>query len=342
MNVTKAMVLSLLWVLASGCGLVIAPVLQGKAEDRIEQKFEVSPGGELRMDVDRGSIEVRGGDQNEVPVRADRKAQGRRSQVDNWLKRHQVTIQQEGNDVVVKSRFEGSRGWGWFRRSPQLEVRYVVTVPRSYDVGLQTAGGKVSVASLHGHIRAKTAGGGMEFDDIQGPINGQTSGGSISAANCNGQVDIRTSGGGIRLREIGGDITAHTAGGSIHVERVRGGAQVETSGGGIEIKGVRGSVTASTSGGSIQAVIESQPGGDQSLKSSGGSITIYLPATAALDIDAHTSGGGVATELPVTTVVKGDQKRDTLQGTINGGGTRLYARTSGGSIRLKTTAAEAE
>ena len=335
MRYYMALMLALLWGLASGCGLAIAPTLQGKAEDKIEQRLEVSSGGTLRMEVDRGSIEVRAGDERGVLVKVSRKATGRRSRAERLLKQHQVTITQDGNNVGVKSKLEGSLGRGWFWRSPRLDVRYEVAVPREYDVILQTAGGKVSVSGVSGDIRAKTAGGGMDFAEIQGPINGQTSGGGISVASCEGRVEIRTAGGGIRVREVSGDVQARTSGGSIHVEGIRGDALVETSGGGIEVKKVRGQLTAKTSGGSIHAVLEGQPAGEQILKTSGGSITVYLERNAAFDVDARTSGGRVSTELPVSTILKGEQKRNTLQGKINEGGTRLFAATSGGSIHLK-------
>jgi hypothetical protein len=221
-----ALMLALVWGLASGCGLAVAPMLQGRAEDEIEQRLEVSSGGTLRMEVDRGSIEVRAGDESGVRVSVSRKAEGRRSRAERLLKQHRVTITQDGNDVGVKSKLEGSLGRGWFWQSPRLDVRYEVTVPREFDVVLQTAGGKVRVSGVTGDIRARTAGGGMDFSEIRGPISGQTSGGGISVAGCEGQVDIRTAGGGIRVREVGGNVQARTSGGPIHVEGIRGDAAV--------------------------------------------------------------------------------------------------------------------
>lgn len=334
MKLRETILLAGLWALASGCGLMIAPTLGSKVSDEMEQRFEVAGGGTLRMEVDRGSIEVIAGEGDAVLVRVSRVAEGRRSQAQDWLKRHRISMSKDGIDVRVNSKFEGSVK-RLFRRSPRLQVKYEVTVPRDYSTALRTAGGRVKVGGLTGSIRASTAGGGMEFTDIRGPIQGQTSGGGITVATCNGTVKVETAGGGIRLSEIAGDVTAHTSGGSIHLDGVRGNAMVETAGGGIDAKEVEGELTARTSGGSIRAILARQPLGNQTLKTSGGGITVQLPSDARFDVDARTSGGRVMSDFPVASVQKSSAAKHLLKGKINGGGVLISAETSGGSIHFE-------
>lgn len=51
-----------------------------------------------------------------------------------------------------------------------------------------------------------------------------------------------------------------------------------------------------------------------------------------MNLDAHTDGGTTRTDLPVQ--VQGEQDRETLRGTINGGGPLLTLKTEGGNIRV--------
>jgi hypothetical protein len=60
---------------------------------------------------------------------------------------------------------------------------------------------------------------------------------------------------------------------------------------------------------------------------------VTLAGNVAADIDAHTSGGGISTSIPIQ--VLGKQSDESLVGKVNGGGPKLYVRTSGGGISLK-------
>jgi lia operon protein LiaG len=71
------------------------------------------------------------------------------------------------------------------------------------------------------------------------------------------------------------------------------------------------------------------------VETSGGNIEIAVPAGIGASIDAHTSGGDVVCDLPVT--VSGRVSEGTIRGTVNGGGNKIIARTSGGDIRIRAT-----
>ena len=73
-------------------------------------------------------------------------------------------------------------------------------------------------------------------------------------------------------------------------------------------------------------------GAGGSLSSSGGSITAAVDPAVALKVDAHTSGGRVTVDLPIT--VRGSMSRNSVSGSLNGGGPLLKLRSSGGAVRL--------
>jgi len=316
--------------------LVVTPFTsRADVEDAITRTFEVDPGGQLVVELDRGSIEVKSADAASVEVDITRKAGGSQAKAEKTLKDHEVTVAQTGNKVEIKAEYKGQKAKGWFSRSPELQVKCRITVPRRFDVDLKTAGGGIEVAELGGKVQAHTSGGNMIFGKIEGPVSAHTSGGSITVRTAKGKVDVNTSGGNLSLADIEGDLTAQTSGGSIHVEKLTGQSVVKTSGGHIEVADLKGKIDARTSGGSIAAKFLEQPAGDCTFKTSGGNVTIILSEKIAVDVDAHTSAGRVSTDFPVTAVIQGEQKKNQIRGKINGGGPLITAHTSGGSVRLQ-------
>ncbi len=306
-----------------------------EVEDKITKSFTIQPGGQLVVAVDRGAIEIKTADRDSVDIEVKRKVGGSKTKAEQTLKDHVVTTTQDGNKIEVHAKLEGEKTSGLFGRSPELQVSFIITVPRKFDVDLKTAGGSVKVTELAGKVAAASSGGSLNFSKIEGPLSGHTSGGSITVAGCKGKVEISTSGGSLNLGEIEGDVTAKTSGGAIHADRLTGKSVVKTSGGSIEVTGIKGSMEAATSGGSISAELIEQPIGDCSFKSSGGGITVTLGEKLAVDVDLRTSGGRVSSDFPVVSVVQGEQKKNELHGKINGGGPLVAANTSAGSVRLQ-------
>lgn len=313
MNATTPKTFRAILAAAAFLSLTAAPALART----FEHTFDVGDGGELRVDTDVGSIEVRASGSGEVEVRVE--VSGTNAED------FEVDFSERDGNPVVRGKSERSRSWfgGW--RSPR--VRFEITVPRRFDVDLETSGGSIEVSSLEGEVRAETSGGSLKFGDIEGPVRGRTSGGSIELRGAAGNADLETSGGSIRVGDVDGEVRAHTSGGSIGVEQVRGEVDVATSGGSIRLEEVAGAVSAETSGGSVTATIIEQPRHDCRLTTSGGGVTVYLADGIAVDLDARASGGRLTSDFPLG----GERKtRTSLAGEINGGGPVLYLRGSGG------------
>jgi DUF4097 and DUF4098 domain-containing protein YvlB len=315
--------------------ILAAATARAEVEDKITKSFEAAPGGQLVVEVDRGSIEVKTSDAGAVNIEITRKASGSRSKAEKTLKDHVVTTRQTDDKVEVRAKYEGEKITGWFGRSPDLQVNFLITIPRKFDVDLKTAGGHIKVADLTGKLKAHTSGGNLTFKNLEGPVSGHTSGGHITLAGCKGKVDLKTSGGNLTLSDIEGDVTANTSGGHISGDKLAGKSVVKTSGGNIGVAGIKGSIEANTSGGHVTAELLEQPASNCSFQTSGGNITIAFAEKIAVDIDARTDGGRVSTGFPVVTVVQGEQKKNELRGKINGGGPLVKAHTSGGNIRLE-------
>lgn len=127
-------------------------------------------------------------------------------------------------------------------------------------------------------------------------------------------------------------LDVESSNGAITVTGTQGNAHLETSNGRITVAGLAGSLQAETSNGAIDAELTDLASGDLSLESSNGGIAVRLPRDARLSIDAATSNGSVRSDLPVE---GGKPGKSRLKGDINGGGSRLFIRTSNGSVAIR-------
>ena len=310
----------------------------------LERTFHVGPGGSLTLDSDLGSVQVEGQERNTVQVTVDSK-----HEIEEIL---DLNFTQEGNEVIIKGE---KKRVSLFKiiKSSSKKVHFTISVPRSFNVNINTSGGGIDLRSIEGEVRGATSGGKIIAEEITGRLDARTSGGKIELNGINGSVEAKTSGGGIYLSEIDGRVYARTSGGRIKSSRVTGDATLQTSGGpitveehnghldtrtsggGITINGLRGSANARTSGGPIAASLVEPPASDCELRTSGGGIKISLPRGTNAFISARTSGGSVVTDLPVEVV--GKVKRSSLEGKLGSGGPNVVLKTSGGGIRIEAS-----
>jgi DUF4097 and DUF4098 domain-containing protein YvlB len=307
--------------------LFVASVAQASVDSPIHKTLNVAGGGTLTLDTDIGDVRITPANTNTVTVDIKRRAKS-----DDVMNNFIVTVDQSGNDVTIRGKYEKPAS-KWFNWSDEIDATFTITVPASYNVHASTSGGDVKLGDIGGNVYARTSGGNLDIGKVKGEVDGRTSGGDVTLAGATGRADLRTSGGGISVGDVDGPVQARSSGGSIDVRRVNGDLFAHTSGGGITVEDAMGSVDADTSGGSIRARMSQQPRSDSRFSTSGGGITLSVAPNIAVDLDAHTSGGGVDSDVPIT--ILGKQGEDSLSGKINGGGPRLVLRSSGGGIRVK-------
>jgi DUF4097 and DUF4098 domain-containing protein YvlB len=273
----------------------------------IDRSFDVDPGGLLSVDVTGGPIEVDTWEKNSVRVLIEKKVKSRSEEdAREILEDHATTVEQDGNDINITTR-GGSHWWGGDR----IEASYRISVPRRFNLELETAGGSIEVDDLDGDVFAKTAGGSIEAGRITGEVKLHTAGGSIELAGGGGNTEAKTSGGSIAVGDCGGDVVVETSGGSISVNGAAGKIAAETSGGSIRLGPANGDVKASTGGGSIRIA---SSGGEVRASTAGGSISVD---GSAGPVNVSTSGGSISI-------------RDARAG--------VTAKTNGGSITAELNA----
>ena len=284
-------------------GLAIA---DAAVENNIERSFQVASGGRLTVNADRGSIEVRTADHDQVDVKIERKVKrGGKWSVEEVLEDFAITFDHSDDGVTIRAKYDQENLRRWSRERNRLRVKVLITVPQRYNVDLKTLGAGIFVEDLEGEVRSQTLGGGLRLGNIKGPVWGRTSGGSIKLEGTQGDADVETSGGGITIGSVEGAVEATTSGGSIRIDGVTGSVNAKTSGGSITVEEVMGDLNAKTSGGgitigSVEGVVEATV--------SGGSMRI----DRAGSVNAKTTGGNITVEE--------------VMGSIN-------AKATGGSIK---------
>lgn len=306
MNYIKTITINI-WMLTAISAIVTTSRIEAQ-KPFMEESFAVGNNVHIEVKTSGGNIEVKGSKRDNVHVKMIVKQRGKEieageADLDNW----DITIDKRGYTVYATAEKRGRINWG----RNNISISFVVNAPIDSRAEVKTSGGSIMLENLEGDQRAKT------------------SGGSITASQITGEVNLNTSGGSITLDEIEGNIKAHTSGGRIRATAVHGEILAKTSGGSITLEDIIGNVKAKTSGGSIDAEIV-KPNEYIDLKTSGGSINVTVPEEGGYDLNLD--GNRVRAELKN---FNGVYKKDEIEGTMNGGGTRLTAKTSGGSVTMR-------
>jgi len=208
----------------------------------------------------------------------------------------ELTLEATQKGNEVTARMQRTKKEKWFNWSSSSgESSIEVTLPKRFEVSVRTGGGEIELRDTEGSSKLYTSGGDIRARNLKGPVTLKTSGGQINAENVQGDVDANTSGGDVHLLKIDGRIKGNTSGGSVRVA----------------LEGANRGIHATTSGGDVEVI---------------------LPPGTTGNVAAFTSGGNIESDVPVTTSTV---KETRLEGTLNGGGQPIEARTSGGNIRLR-------
>ena len=305
-NLSLSIILSFFMIVIT---VVHSPAGELDREPYLTKSFNVSQPSEVNVETSGGSITILGGSGDRVEVKMYVKKNGTSwfgsDDVEESLEDYDINISKQGNTVYATAERRGS-GWN----SNPLSISFVLEVPNKTSTQLKTSGGSINLTSVEGNQELHTSGGSLNFENVNGYTKARTSGGSININNYQGVMDGRTSGGSIRVQNAGGEMDLHTSGGSIVLEDVTG------------------SIEARTSGGSIKAFVL-DINDYLTLKTSGGSVNAVIPEGIGVDLDL--SGNRVNTEL---SNFSGSAEKNSIEGSMNGGGAAVTLKTSGGSVNL--------
>jgi DUF4097 and DUF4098 domain-containing protein YvlB len=262
------------------------PVRRGRGwEQRSEFEAPVKEGARLLLRADNGAIDVNPVPGNKVTcvviLHADTadEAEARR-----LFDRFQLSARSVDSGGVYLT----SESPGRARHGANFGVRFQLTVPRRFNLDVETQGGDITVdGPLEGEARLTTAGGDVHVAGLTGATRIETAGGNITLGPMGGDVVARTAGGSIRVGDVKGDALLETSGGEIVTGAVGGTVKAETAGGDVVVASATGEVLARTAGGQIQV---GPAGGSVRAETAGGSIRLQ---GARGHVFAETAGGSI-------------------------------------------------
>jgi len=268
----------------------------------LKKSFSVSANQNLLLNCDSGDIEVSAWDKNEVLIQifGNKKAE-------RYFK---FKISQSDSGVELEADKKGS---SWFNFFSSISIFYKITVPENFNVNGKTSGGDILLSNIDGKITLKTSGGDIKVDKSKGQFSLHTSGGNIQLKYCSGNAIARTSGGDIVCKNLLGDFSAKTSGGNIYAKLINGKVETKTSGGDI-------TVILSGDNHGINAV------------TSGGNISLELNPSIKADVKFHCAGGNIQNRAK--NLQPEEISSSKLIGKLNGGGSLIECKTSGGDISL--------
>jgi DUF4097 and DUF4098 domain-containing protein YvlB len=145
-------------------------------------------------------------------------------------------------------------------------------------------------------------------------------------------LDLESVNGGLTVKGTRGKARLETTNGAIDVTDVHGDLDLETVNGAIAVIRSAGALRAGTTNGSIEAELTDLPeGSDLRFETTNGAVSLRLPHDARLSVDASTFNGRISSDFAVE---GGQPGKRSLKGDINGGGGRLYVRTTNGGVEI--------
>ena len=238
----------------------------------------------LRLRADLGAVVIRTGNVDKVMVRVVARAHTRdQARARQVFRRIRIRAREVRDGVVLL----GEVSQQGRRSSGILNLEFEVTVPRRYDLNLQTGAGSIGIGALEGAVRAVTAGGNIIAEDISGRVTVRTAGGNIRLADIGNELEANTAGGYIRVGDVQGNADLQTSGGDIVAGRVKGMVDARTAGGNIVLQAAGGAINAHTAGGQINI---GESGGAVQAQTAGGSVRVF---GGRGPVDVRTAGGSI-------------------------------------------------
>ncbi len=299
-------------------------------EGAFDRTLKVAGAVDLSVSSGSGSIRVDPGASDTVRITAKLKGSSWLGGGDVEARIRQIEknppIEQQGNIIRI-GRFPASDV------ARNISISYEITVPADTKLSASTGSGSIAVGAIRGPASVKSGSGSVAIGRVGGSVQASTGSGSIKVDGA-ASLEAHTGSGSITADAVAGATKANSGSGSITITQAgKGDVEVSAASGGITVTGVDGAALLNSSSGSIR--IDGRPAGPWSLHSSSGGISITVPPDAAFDLDARTNSGSIDSAHPVTMEVTGRIDKKHVQGKVRGGGPRVEASCSSGSIRIR-------
>lgn len=304
-------------------GLSLFP-LAVLAGEKIDKQIEVSKGGTVFIENQRGDVSIAGWDKSEFKVvgELDDKAQG-----------YELKTSGDKTQFIVK--MPPKSNWGNSGDGSNLTI----FMPKSSS--LEFAGVNVSVTAkelkngaevdvVNGEITVDDITGNIKLTTVNGDVNAENLNGNIQFETVNGEINDRQSSGELRFSAVNGDIKSSSSASDVRLENVNGDINLKLA----SIKNLRINTVNGEAEVRIGELLDSA---DVRFESVSGDAEFFFPAnvSAKFEIEAH-ANGKIINKLSSDKVKKAKYgPASELEFIINGGNADIEMDTISGRIELK-------
>ena len=175
-------------------GLLLVIALPGAAQSKIfEHTVSLRPGGQLRLDVDKGSVRLMGWDRDQVEIRA--RIEAERSWDSTYAGRvvdaTTVDVVSSAGLVSIRGNYDKVPTDGIFGNHVTPNIHYEIRAPRRVDLQLDIDRANSIITGFEGRIDLEADRSVIETVDVNGPIRVSIDrGGDSSFRNVRGSVNV--------------------------------------------------------------------------------------------------------------------------------------------------------
>ncbi len=213
---------------------------------------------------------------------------------------------------------------------PSLRISFMIYATKSKSTVLKTDHGNLDISGMEGNQKLTTDHGDIRAEYINGKLLAVTDHGNINVKESNDDIDIRTDHGDLVLNNVKGKVHATTDHGNVDGHVIEGTLYASTDHGDVNFGNLTCGVETSTDHGNITLSFE-KVSGDVKADNSDGDISMQVPKGNGLNLDLR----GKSVDMNSAEIFSGSMNKDEVNGTLNGGGAKVYARTSRGQVSLK-------
>lgn len=248
-------VVSALIALGSGCGFFPT----SEVREKWTRTYPLAAGGTFEIRNTNGRIQVDATDGSTIEVVAERVARAMSEEGAREAVRRMEIAETVSPDHVT---LDSSKTSGGFQINVQKHVDYIVKVPRTAQVRIETTNGDIEVTGLAGAFRAEATNGRIRGTGLENRAEVETTNGQVSLAFTKldaGGVSCTTTNGAVEVMlplDAKANVTADVTNGEIetggleftvvkhtrrHLEATVGGGgpqvRVETTNGSVSVRG---------------------------------------------------------------------------------------------------------
>lgn len=305
------------------------------AKEKFEEKFEktvsLAKDGKVYLKNLAGDIDVKTWDRGEVKI--DALKISKHSSMDKakeYAALVKIEVTEEGDTLSIKTEYpkKGPKGMS-------VSVNFNLTIPSGATADINSVSGSLTLANIGGAAKADTVSGDITLEKIAGVLKGKTVSGSVTVTGAAKGAYCKSVSGNVKVSDVAGDAELHTVSGTIKAGSVKGSITAENTSGDVKLIDVTDAkvIKAKTLSGDVDYAGVIYSDGSYDFKSHSGDVILSIPSDAAFDLEAKTFSGSIDTDFEITLTGKISKKQ--LNGSVNGGGATLEAKTFSGNIHIK-------